>query len=515
MDRKAGALRRQRLAAQVTLALLVIVLAPLAWAHAQSAPAPAAPSGSTEVPELRTATSKTFKHTDGRLTKRLYAEPVHYREGGRWKDIDSSLVPTAPAEHGQGYAWRTKSNGFGVLLKPRLEPDYMRFDISRQSFSFGLAGARPVPARTNGPRVEYPGALPGVDVRYEMRPEGVKEELVLRDANAASKLHFTIDAPERLRTAATRRDDGSVELFAGGRGKPSFVLTPPFATDAAKGNKRAGAATRRLSRDAARHVSMSVDQVGGRYEVELAIDEDWLRDPKRRFPVTVDPSITVQPTAKSAEFTATCPGCSGYDWGSVDLGTDDVDAYRGAFQFDLSDIPPGAGRPVRRQVPPARRPSHHELVDRQHADAQPALRRDAADLVHTARRRRQSVDDVGRHAHRAGVDERHPAQLRLHGQARDRAAQCRRPRGAGRHVGRRRPRPAPAPRRHLHRRRRPLLQARDAAWQRRGPALVALRRLDRERVRQLRGAPLGHVRLHAVGEHARRDDHGRRHDLLP
>src|SRR4051812_22969919 len=114
MDRKAGALRRQRLAAQATLALLVVVLAPLAWANAQSAPAPAgpaAPSGSTEVPALRTATSKTFKHTDGRLTKRLYAEPVHYREGGRWKDIDSSLVPTAPAERGQGYAWRTKSNG--------------------------------------------------------------------------------------------------------------------------------------------------------------------------------------------------------------------------------------------------------------------------------------------------------------------------------------------------------------------------------------------------------------------
>src|SRR3954451_17489120 len=267
MDRKAGALRRQRVAAQATLVLLVIALAPLGWARAQSAPAtaaPAAPSGSTEGPELRTATSKTFKHTDGRLTKRLYAEPVHFREGGRWKDIDSTLIPTAPAERGQGYAWRTKSNGFGVLLKPRLEPDYMRFDISRQSFSFGLAGARPVAARADGPRVEYPDALPGVDLRYEMRPEGVKEELVLRDANAPSKLRFTIDAPERLRTAATRRDDGSVELLAGGRGKPSFVLTPPFATDAAKGRKRTGASTRRLSRDAGGHASMSVEKVGGR-----------------------------------------------------------------------------------------------------------------------------------------------------------------------------------------------------------------------------------------------------------
>ena len=88
---------------------------------------------------------------------------------------------------------------------------------------------------------------------------------------------------------------------------------------------------------------MSVEQVGGRYEVELAVDKDWLRDPKRRFPVTVDPSITIQPTTKSAEFTATCPGCSGYDWGSVDLGTDDIDAYRG-------DVPVRSlRRPARRR----------------------------------------------------------------------------------------------------------------------------------------------------------------------
>ncbi len=340
MQRNGRRPRPHKHVVRATLVVLLLGLAPLTWA--QSSSPPAGPHGTVELPEQRTATSKTFKHADGRITKRLFAGPVHFRNGGRWQEIDASLIPTASGERDQGYAWRTRSNGFGVLLRPQLERDYLRFDIARQPFGFELDGARPVSADVKGARVEYAGALPGVDLRYEMRPEGVKEELVLRDRDAATRFQFTITPPDKLRTTASRRPDGSVVLYTGGRGRPSFALEPPFATDAADGARRAGAATRRQGRDVARHVSMEVEEVDGRFQVELTVDEAWLRDPARRFPVTVDPTITVQPTSKSAEFVGSCPGCSGLDWGSVWIGTDDIDSYRGAFQFDLGDIPPGA-----------------------------------------------------------------------------------------------------------------------------------------------------------------------------
>jgi hypothetical protein len=163
MHRKGRRPRPHTHMARLTLVVLLLGLAPLTWAQSQ-APV-AGPHGTVELPEQRTATSKTFKHADGRITKRLYASPVHFRNGDRWQEIDASLIPTASGERDQGYAWRTRSNGFGALVRPELERGYLRFDIARQPFGFELDGARRVAAEVKGARVQYAGALPGVDLR--------------------------------------------------------------------------------------------------------------------------------------------------------------------------------------------------------------------------------------------------------------------------------------------------------------------------------------------------------------
>src|SRR5918999_1528164 len=302
------------------------------------------PPDLVEVVEERTANSRTFKRSDGGMTTHLYAGPVHFREGGVWKPIETALTPAAPAEQGQGYGLRMKSNGFNVLVKRNLDDRYLRMDVRGRSLQLGLRGAEEgAPARPSGNRVTFGDVLPGVDLRYAMAPEGVKEEVLLKHEDAPSTYTFVLDPPEGTDLEADELPSGDWVFRLRRGGRAFFVLEAPFATDAPAGRERAGGATRRQDRDRADHDSMGVTERDGQFEITLRVDPDWLRDDARRFPVTVDPTLILQPSTQTAEFDASCGDCEGWDWGSAWIGPDDYGSpYRSAFQFDLSSIPPSA-----------------------------------------------------------------------------------------------------------------------------------------------------------------------------
>src|SRR3954447_10408722 len=70
-----------------------LIVAVLATASLAAPDAPARSNAAQEIVGERTATTKTFRNPNGTYTKALYAGPVHFRDHGRWRDIDSSLVP--------------------------------------------------------------------------------------------------------------------------------------------------------------------------------------------------------------------------------------------------------------------------------------------------------------------------------------------------------------------------------------------------------------------------------------
>src|SRR3954468_19762353 len=78
-----------------------------------------------ELVGLRTATSETFRNPDGTLTASLYSEPVHYWTGGRWADIDDTLVADSGA-----YARVNAANRFRAHFKPALgDDDFLKLDV--------------------------------------------------------------------------------------------------------------------------------------------------------------------------------------------------------------------------------------------------------------------------------------------------------------------------------------------------------------------------------------------------
>lgn len=296
-----------------------------------------------EVPGLRTATSQTYRGPNGQLRTELHAAPINYRSGNGWQKIDSRLVATPlgphPARDGvvDEYAYHNAANAWQADFKNRLTAGFLQLSVQGQSLSFGLAGASPSTAHASGSDITYPQAFTGTDLREAITPTGVKESLTLGSARAPARYTFHLTTP--VGVAGHALPDGGYEFGTAGG---SFVLSPPFAEDAAQ--VRAARGQLGPAPDG-RHASLRVSRHGTDWTIAVAIDQRWLTATGRSFPVTVDPSITVQSyQAVTWSFSPTCDStCTGYV--GPQFATDN-DMYnnvnRAGLQFDLTGVPAGA-----------------------------------------------------------------------------------------------------------------------------------------------------------------------------
>ncbi|MGW7361308.1 hypothetical protein ACWGI0_32990 [Streptomyces sp. NPDC054802] len=152
----------------------------------------------------------------------------------------------------------------------------------------GWRGALPAP-RLDGTRATYPGALPHADLVVSATRTGFEQFLVLNSRQAvegADTLRMTLTAKGLTATADA---DGGVTFIDGRTSKPAGTLPAPVMWDA-RTDERSGEHPHRAP------VAMSVDQQGDRIDLTLTPDAAFLADPATRFPVTVDPAVSLLTT---------------------------------------------------------------------------------------------------------------------------------------------------------------------------------------------------------------------------
>lgn len=311
-------------------AALLANLAPVPATEAQTAEAPA---GATtgEQAERRTRTSKTVRHQDGSLTTTLFNAPVHYKDrDGSWQEIDSSLVE----DRSEGYAFRNKANTFGVAFKDQLVARHLRVRVDGKLFTLTLEDAAKKTATAKGSTVTYPEIAPGVDLRYDVGPEAVKETLVIATPEARRRFRFRLAGPSSGELWATRRPDGGADVWAADRRGAVFSLAAPYAADSASGGQPgAGSAP---------NAAMTVTKDGAELVVDLAVDEAWAAAPERQYPVYLDPTLVIQPSAEDASFRGDCSTCTATTAENLYIGTNSNQTWRAALKFDLSSVPANA-----------------------------------------------------------------------------------------------------------------------------------------------------------------------------
>ncbi|MGW4947749.1 DNRLRE domain-containing protein [Actinoplanes sp. NPDC004185] len=287
----------------------------------------------------RTANTKFFTLADGRTQAEVSGTPLHYRDSaGKWQDIDTTIRSTTK----QGYAYASEKNAFGSLFGTRTDR-LARYELGGGSVAVGVDGpARDVTPKVRGAAITYPDVFGSADVAYDVTSSMMKEKIVLDKAPAgAASYTFTL-ALDGVRAAA--QPDGSIEFRSAKSDGPAlFYLPKPFMYDSA-GN--AGTAT---GTGWSNKVTQVLTGTGSQVRLTMTADQAWLRDPARKYPVVIDPTIKVQPQVGQAQdgMVNSYEPTTNYDssW-RLSVGTNKINdttnaTFRSLVKFPLTEVPAG------------------------------------------------------------------------------------------------------------------------------------------------------------------------------
>ncbi|MDO0932944.1 LamG domain-containing protein [Streptomyces sp. DG2A-72] len=157
-----------------------------------------------EVTAERTEYAQTFANPDGTYTLKQATAPERAKDAsGEWHDIDTTLVRRADGTIGPRYVAVGQSFSAGGTK------DMVRLEDDQRVLSVRWPGDLPEPS-LEGATATYAEVMPGVDLQLTAMPDGYREVLRVKSAEAAQS-----EALEQLRFAVAGE---GVSLVAGAGG---------------------------------------------------------------------------------------------------------------------------------------------------------------------------------------------------------------------------------------------------------------------------------------------------------
>mgnify|MGYP001058496227 CR=1 FL=1 len=243
-----------------------------------------------EIVGLRDATSKTYELADGQREWVGYAEAVHYQDADEtWRDIDNSIVNDSQRVGDTDYSLKNAANQYSVrFARQAAGANLVNISYRGTAIAFGPAGGmnagvakRPysesqaLSDMTYGNNCAvYEEVYPGVDLVYEAKTGGVKENIVLKDATVRNEFLFDL----KLRDLSPKETDGRL-VFVDDEDNEVFHLGPLLALD------EAGVPCE--------EVTCALVEKGKKHQLKVAVSRAYLEDPARVFPVIIDPSVMI------------------------------------------------------------------------------------------------------------------------------------------------------------------------------------------------------------------------------
>ncbi|WP_246291116.1 hypothetical protein [Lentzea indica] len=239
-------------------------------------------SSSFDPQKSKVVSSSTFvdeyENPDGTRTIKQSTEPRNVKDAlGNWRAVDPTLVADTPTR-------RVKAKQHP--LKPSLAQnadDPALVTVEFEGHKVSLSPERPAKdrkAKVEDKTAEYSDVSPDTDLTYEVTPGSVKETIKLKKAPSTNKWRFTLKSGALTPTVT---EQGTVEL-RDANGAPKIVMPPIETWDSAGDGEntppgRTGG-------------TYTVEKSGKDWTLTVAVDEAWLKDSKRVYPVSVDPTFT-------------------------------------------------------------------------------------------------------------------------------------------------------------------------------------------------------------------------------
>ncbi|MBE5922136.1 MAG: hypothetical protein E7269_05230, partial [Lachnospiraceae bacterium] len=247
-----------------------------------------------EIRELRGENRKVFQMSDGSKQAVFYPQQIHVKEEatGELEEVANTLTLDEDGGH-----YRNGRNRFKAAFSCETDNDELffmecgmhRITVSAKKNS-KKRGCGVIPAlRTrDGRRNHSTEALvfanieAGTDMEYSVLPEGVKENIVVKEKAEVYRYPFLLHC-ENL-TVQFEEAKKRVAFLSTESGEEVFHIPAPFMTDA----------NGVVSHEVDYEVKTVAD---GELQMTVTADSAWLNAEERAFPVTIDPQIMVSGTS--------------------------------------------------------------------------------------------------------------------------------------------------------------------------------------------------------------------------
>ncbi|MFI6951536.1 DNRLRE domain-containing protein [Streptomyces sp. NPDC050422] len=293
-----------------------------------------------ELTSRRTEHARFWELSDGRVQAEVSAVPTGYGAGKgktkNWKLIDTGVSAT----DARGFDFSNTSNSArswfgsdpGKLLKFQAGQD-------GPAVTLGLEGAesKAVSPTAKGSTVTYKDvAAGGADLQYQVGPGHVKENILLAKAPTGPVSYtFTLDAGGLTPKA---RQDGSIALYGELPNTPVMTIPAAYMTDTRKD------ASSPYGLAYSSRVGQKLVRDGDAWKIVVTPDAKWLASGTRQYPVTIDPTITVTPSAAQSQDTMVLsdqPSVNFNNTWKLSAGKTDTGISRSLIKFPISEIPTG------------------------------------------------------------------------------------------------------------------------------------------------------------------------------
>ncbi|MGQ0842150.1 PA14 domain-containing protein, partial [Actinokineospora sp.] len=265
-----------------------------------------------------------YQNPDGTRTVRQSTQPLNAKDGnGVWQPVDTSLEVDPRTKRA-----RAKRHPLNPSLGADADdPALVSVEFEGKKVSLGVENAaKGRQAKVQGTTADYTDVAPDTDLQYEVTAGSVKETIRLKKPPAPGKSswRFTLNTTD-LTPSVTR--DGAVVL-ADAAGTAKIVMPPIETWDSSGTDTKAPAQT---------GGTYGLEKVKDGWILTVSVDEKWLRDPNRVYPVSIDPTFSFGVVSSEAYKSDGywCANCGLRIGNPLEATTK---YWRSALKFDYSSL---------------------------------------------------------------------------------------------------------------------------------------------------------------------------------
>ena len=264
----------------------------------------------------RDETTKHYILSNGNRKAVKYSQPVHYKNNGKWVDIDNTLEYDETTNE-----YTNKANSFKVNFNKNSGSEKL-FAIENNGYTMSwkyksnssnrsavngkpqakksenLNGFEKYTEKVNS-KIKYEGFEDKSTLEYVVTATGVKENIILQSADCKNEFTFEVKADG---LTLIKNKDGSITA-ASKENEEIFYIPAPFMYDA--------------NGEESYDVEYKIEAKNKKYILTLVADRTWLDDTDRAYPVTIDPVVETSQKKSTIASTFVCSKQPSKNFGGV------------------------------------------------------------------------------------------------------------------------------------------------------------------------------------------------------